>query len=83
MNGRGGEEEMEEDGGHGSGRGKERVVLMSGYLPGVSSQRLPLLCPVSVRMPAAAAAAGDAWKDVAVGGCGFAMAVSGDVAFSF
>lgn len=84
MNGGGGGggegEEMEEDGG-GAGRRKERVVLMWGYLPGVSQQRSPLLGPVPVRMPDAAAAAGDAWRDVAGGGCGFAMAVSGDVAF--
>uniref|UniRef100_A0A0E0A078 RCC1-like domain-containing protein n=1 Tax=Oryza glumipatula TaxID=40148 RepID=A0A0E0A078_9ORYZ len=79
MNGGGGGggegEEMEEDGG-GAGRRKERVVLMWGYLPGVSQQRSPLLGPVPVRMPDAAAAAGDAWRDVAGGGCGFAMAVS-------
>lgn len=93
MNGRGGggggggEEEMEEDGGgpgcaQGAGN-KERVVLMWGYLPGVSPQRSPLLGPVPVRLPpAAAAAAGDGWRDVCGGGCGFAMAISGDVACS-
>nr|CAB3478831.1 unnamed protein product [Digitaria exilis] len=94
MNGRGngggggGEEEMEEDGGgagcaQGAGPGpgnKERVVLMWGYLPGVSPQRSPLLGPVPVRLPAAAAAAGgDGWRDVCGGGCGFAMAISGDL----
>jgi len=81
--GGGGEEEMEEDGGgsgcgHGMGAGnKERVVLMWGYLPGVSPQRSPLLGPVPVRLPpAAAAAGGDGWRDVCGGGCGFAMAIS-------
>ena len=87
--GGGGEEEMEEDGGgggcgHGMGAGnKERVVLMWGYLPGVSPQRSPLLGPVPVRLPpAAAAAGGDGWRDVCGGGCGFAMAISGDVTCS-
>ncbi|KAJ1286199.1 hypothetical protein BS78_03G334600 [Paspalum vaginatum] len=84
MNGRGsgggggGEEEMEEDGGAGVGPGpgnKERVVLMWGYLPGVSPQRSPLLGPVPVRLPPSAAA-GDGWRDVCGGGCGFAMAIS-------
>uniref|UniRef100_K3XGU2 RCC1-like domain-containing protein n=1 Tax=Setaria italica TaxID=4555 RepID=K3XGU2_SETIT len=93
MNGRGsggggggGEEEMEEDGGGGAGcaqgagagaENKERVVLMWGYLPGVSPQRSPLLGPVPVRLPPAAAApGGDGWRDVCGGGCGFAMAIS-------
>ncbi|KAL6616369.1 hypothetical protein ACP70R_038639 [Stipagrostis hirtigluma subsp. patula] len=93
MNGRGagggggggggaGEEEMEEDGAgcaRGAGTAKERVVLMWGYLPGVSPQRSPLLGPVPVRLPPAAAAAaggGDGWRDVCGGGCGFAMAIS-------
>ena len=87
--GGGGEEEMEEDGGGGGcGQGvgtgnKERVVLMWGYLPGVSPQRSPLLGPVPVRLPpAAAAAGGDGWRDVCGGGCGFAMAISGDVTCS-
>lgn len=93
MNGRGGgggggEEEMEEDAGPGCAQGagagnKERVVLMWGYLPGVSPQRSPLLGPVPVRLPpSAAAAAGDGWRDVCGGGCGFAMAISGDVSCS-
>ncbi|PWZ11180.1 Ultraviolet-B receptor UVR8 [Zea mays] len=88
MNGRGtgggggGEDEMEEDSGpscaQGEGAGnKERVVLMWGYLPGVSPQRSPLLGPVPVRLPpTAATAAGDGWRDVCGGGCGFAMAIS-------
>uniref|UniRef100_A0A0E0FVP4 Uncharacterized protein n=1 Tax=Oryza nivara TaxID=4536 RepID=A0A0E0FVP4_ORYNI len=78
--GAGGEEqmEMEEDGAGlrarvAAGR-KERVVLMWGYLPGVSPQRSPLLGPVPVRLPAAAG--GDGWRDVCGGGCGFAMAIS-------
>jgi hypothetical protein len=94
MNGRGtgggggGEDEMEEDSGpscaQGEGAGnKERVVLMWGYLPGVSPQRSPLLGPVPVRLPpTAATAAGDGWRDVCGGGCGFAMAISGDVSCS-
>jgi hypothetical protein len=97
MNGRdsgggggGGDEEMEEDGGGGAvcaqaaGAGnKERLVLMWGYLPGVSPQRSPLLGPVPVRLPPAAAApGGDGWRDVCGGGCGFAMAISGDVTSS-
>ncbi|XP_062225946.1 ultraviolet-B receptor UVR8-like isoform X2 [Phragmites australis] len=72
--------EMEEDGGagcaRGTGAGKERVVLMWGYLPGVSPQRSPLLGPVPVRLPQAAAGGGDGWRDVCGGGCGFAMAIS-------
>jgi hypothetical protein len=52
---------------------------MWGYLPGLSPQRSPLLGPVPVRLPpAAAAAGGDGWRDVCGGGCGFAMAISGD-----
>ncbi|KAM0922782.1 hypothetical protein ACQ4PT_005953 [Festuca glaucescens] len=68
----GGEEDMEEDGAQGLGR--EQVVLMWGYLPGVSPQRSPMLGPVPVRLPPAAA--GDEWRDVCGGGCGFAMAIS-------
>ncbi|KAM0906481.1 hypothetical protein ACQ4PT_016735 [Festuca glaucescens] len=68
----GGEEAMEEDGAQGPGR--ELVVLMWGYLPGVSPQRSPMLGPVPVRLPPAAA--GDEWRDVCGGGCGFAMAIS-------
>ncbi|GJM92580.1 hypothetical protein PR202_ga09061 [Eleusine coracana subsp. coracana] len=76
--GGGGEEEKEEDGGGARGTGnKERLVLMWGYLPGVSPQRSPLLGPVPVKLPpAAAAAGGDGWRDVCGGGCGFAMAIS-------
>jgi hypothetical protein len=70
----GGEEAMEEDGAQGAGRGQ--VVLMWGHLPGVSPQRSPMLGPVPVRLPPAAA--GDEWRDVCGGGCGFAMAISGD-----
>ncbi|KAJ6830814.1 ultraviolet-B receptor UVR8-like [Iris pallida] len=63
MNGAGGGE-MEE----------EKVVLMWGYLPGVSPQRSPVLSPTTVPMPESYA--GDRWSDVSGGGCGFAMAVS-------
>ncbi|EMS68908.1 hypothetical protein TRIUR3_24050 [Triticum urartu] len=76
VGGGGEEEEMDEDGAREAG--KEQVVLMWGYLPGVSPQRSPLLGPVPVRLPLAAA--GDAWRDVCGGGCGFAMAISGDAA---
>lgn len=56
-------------------RGRDKTVLMWGYLPGVSPQRSPLLHPVAVRVPDSPA--GDRWKDVSGGGCGFAMAISG------
>ncbi|XP_072974795.1 uncharacterized protein [Typha angustifolia] len=74
MNGGDEGEEMEEDGKEEKEMKKEKVVLIWGYLPGVSQQRLPLLCPVPVRMPDSDA--GDAWRDVCGGGCGFAMAIS-------
>jgi hypothetical protein len=80
VGGGGGEEEKEEDGGAGCAWGpgnRERVVLMCGYLPGVSPQRSPLLGPVPVSLPPAAG--GGWWRDVCGGGCGFAMAISGDV----
>ncbi|WJX38334.1 hypothetical protein P8452_26007 [Trifolium repens] len=48
----------------------EKLVYMWGYLPGALQQRTPLLTPV--RVPAS----GYNWKDVAGGGCGFAMAIS-------
>jgi len=54
---------------------KEKVVLMWGYFPGVSSQRSPLLCLAVVRMPPEYSA-GDSWRDISGGG-GFTMAVSG------
>lgn len=78
MNGGGGEggEEMEEDGKEPTGEEqKEKVVMMWGYLPGVSPQRSPLLQPAPVRLPDSYA--GDTWRDVCGGGCGFAMALSG------
>lgn len=56
---------------------KEKVVLMWGYLPGSSPQRSPLLSPAAVRLPQPVG--GDAWKDVCGGGCGFAMAISGNL----
>lgn len=75
MNGEGsrGEEivKMEED-------VKEKIVYMWGYLPGALPQRSPLLSPVVVRLSAKDGVAGHAWRDVCGGGCGFAMAISGD-----
>ncbi|XP_073282190.1 ultraviolet-B receptor UVR8-like isoform X5 [Primulina huaijiensis] len=53
--------------------GNEKLVLMWGYLPGALPQRSPLLSPVPVRLPPGA---GNSWKDVCGGGCGFAMAIS-------
>ncbi|KAJ3703336.1 hypothetical protein LUZ61_007041 [Rhynchospora tenuis] len=81
MNGGGGEgggEEMEEDGKERTGEeAKEKVVLMWGYLPGVSPQRSPLLHPAPVRLPdSSSSSSGDTWRDVCGGGCGFAMALS-------
>ncbi|KAJ3668937.1 hypothetical protein LUZ60_010887 [Juncus effusus] len=74
-NGEGSTEEMEEDGREElAGQQKEKVVLMWGYLPGVSPQRSPLLYPSPVSLPESSA--GDTWKDVCGGGCGFAMALS-------
>ncbi|KAG0467654.1 hypothetical protein HPP92_019234 [Vanilla planifolia] len=72
-------EEMEETGrvagkAMEEGKGASKVILMWGYLPGASPQRAPLLHPVVVDWPEFAA--GDAWRDVAGGGCGFAMAIS-------
>lgn len=81
MNDSQGAEELEEDRremGKVVERKKEKnVVLMWGYLPGVSPERSPLLHPVPVRRPESAA--GDAWRDVSGGGCGFAMAISGEL----
>ena len=77
-NGEGGEEslrvKMEVEG------GKERLVYMWGYLPGALPQRSPLLSPVVVRLPQSIGA-GTSWKDVCGGGCGFAMAISGNFYF--
>ncbi|KAK8926094.1 hypothetical protein KSP39_PZI018392 [Platanthera zijinensis] len=76
MDGCGGEEEMEDRRELEKEEKKEKdVVLMWGYLPGVSPDRLPLLHPVPVRRPESANK--DAWRDVSGGGCGFAMAISG------
>lgn len=67
------------DGGGGGGGGGEResLVYMWGYLPGATRQRVPLLSPVNVRLPPSSAA-GFSWRDVCGGGCGFAMAISGE-----
>lgn len=52
-------------------------VLMWGYLPGVTARRSALTSPTSVPFPDAEGVAGDSWKDVYPGGCGFGMAISG------
>ncbi|KAK6126103.1 hypothetical protein DH2020_040217 [Rehmannia glutinosa] len=54
---------------------KKSEVLMWGYFPGVTAQRSPLTSPAIVRFPEAEVA-GDSWKDVCAGGCGFGMAIS-------
>lgn len=72
MNGDGdgdGDVKMEEN------EGKEKVVLMWGYLPGALPQRSPLLSPTIVRP--AGDSSDHSWRDVFGGGCGFAMAISG------
>lgn len=51
---------------------KENVVYMWGYLPGISPEKSPILSPLPVLLPGA-----DSWKDVCGGGCGFALAISG------
>ncbi|KAJ0987823.1 hypothetical protein J5N97_006179 [Dioscorea zingiberensis] len=83
MNGGGGKEEMEEDE-NDTEKGKvmevdekkkKQLVLMWGYLPGISPQRSPLFHPVVVPLPGSSTT-GDSWRDVCGGGCGFAMAIS-------
>ncbi|MED6198051.1 hypothetical protein PIB30_062431 [Stylosanthes scabra] len=54
---------------------KEKMVYMWGYLPGVSPEKTPILSPASVSL-SDPSVAGDSWKDVCGGGCGFAMAIS-------
>jgi len=54
----------------------EKMVYMWGYLPGASLEKSPILSPVPVPL-SDPALAGDSWKDVCGGGCGFAIAVSG------
>lgn len=56
---------------------EQSVVYMWGYLPGASPQGSPLLSPVPVALPASTPSE-DSWKDVCGGGCGFAVAISGD-----
>ncbi|KAL2336561.1 hypothetical protein Fmac_011007 [Flemingia macrophylla] len=53
----------------------ERMVYMWGYLPGASPEKSPILSPAPVRF-SDPSLAGDSWKDVCGGGCGFAMAIS-------
>ncbi|XP_031275157.1 ultraviolet-B receptor UVR8-like isoform X5 [Pistacia vera] len=50
---------------------KETVVYMWGYLPGISTEKSPILSPTPVRLHG-----DDAWKDVCGGGCGFSLAIS-------
>lgn len=52
------------------------MVYMWGYLPGASLEKSPILSPVPVPL-SDPAFAGDLWKDVCGGGCGFAIAISG------
>lgn len=66
VDGEGGEESMKME---------EKLVFMWGYLPGALPQRTPILSPVVVRQ---SHSCGNAWKDVCGGGCGFAMAISGN-----
>ncbi|OIW01233.1 hypothetical protein TanjilG_10394 [Lupinus angustifolius] len=51
---------------------KEKMVYMWGYLPGASTEKIPILSPTQVPLSLAS----DSWKDVCGGGCGFAMAIS-------
>ncbi|WJX76445.1 hypothetical protein P8452_59864 [Trifolium repens] len=53
----------------------EKTVYMWGYLPGASSEKAPILSPTPVRLTESSIA-GDSWKDVCGGGCGFAVAIS-------
>ncbi|KAH6798171.1 Regulator of chromosome condensation family protein [Perilla frutescens var. hirtella] len=69
-----GDEAKKEDAVNGKSE-KQLEVLMWGYFPGVTAQRSPLTSPASVRFPETEAA-GDSWKDVCAGGCGFGMALS-------
>lgn len=48
------------------------LVYVWGYLPGASVEKSPIAAPMSIRL-----GGGDSWKDVCGGGCGFAMAISG------
>lgn len=54
---------------------EETKVFMWGYLPGALPQRSPIMSPVAVSLPSTV---GFYWKDVCGGGCGFAMAISGE-----
>ncbi|KAF3449091.1 hypothetical protein FNV43_RR09815 [Rhamnella rubrinervis] len=55
---------------------KEAVMYMWGYLPGASTEKAPIVSPVPVQLPGRICG-GDSWKEACVGGCGFAMAISG------
>jgi len=57
-------------------KSSEKMVYMWGYLPGASSEKAPILSPTPVRLTDSSFA-GDSWKDVCGGGCGFAVAISG------
>lgn len=63
------------EGGEEKDKKKRRsTVYMWGYLPGATPQRSPILSPE----PVPEAAGGGQWRDVCGGGCGFAMAISGN-----
>ncbi|KAJ4835276.1 hypothetical protein Tsubulata_002786 [Turnera subulata] len=57
-------------------KGTTTALYMWGYLPGVSSEKSPMLSPVPVRLPDSVQDGESSWKDVCGGGCGFAMALS-------
>lgn len=61
---------------------KQTLVYMWGYLPGASTEKAPILSPVPVTLPDPISA-GDSWRDVCGGGCGFAMAISGSFSILF
>ncbi|CAL5192144.1 unnamed protein product [Lathyrus oleraceus] len=53
----------------------EKTVYMWGYLPGASSEKAPILSPTVVHL-SDPSFAGDSWKEICGGGCGFAVAIS-------
>lgn len=53
--------------------GEELSIRMWGYLPAASIQRAPFLVPT----PVPPSSAGEGWRTVCSGGCGFGVAISG------